>query len=246
VELPRPSLAVRLPSGQAWWTDRHGGVSRRPYATCNLGDHVGDDPEAVLENRRRVATAIGHGPPTVWCVPQQVHGSTVAVVREEGMRPVADGLVTDVPGLVLAAMSADCATVALFGAGAVGVAHAGWPGLLAGVIEEAVTALRSLPGSADGGPISARLGPCVRPAHYEFGADDLARVRARLGDDVVATTASGSPALDIPAAVRASLRAVDVHDFEDAGICTFASPDHFSYRREGITGRQAVVAVLDP
>jgi YfiH family protein len=232
-------------SGRAWWTDRHGGVSPPPYASCNLGDHVGDDPEAVVENRGRVAAALGLPSPPMWCVPQQMHGSTVAVVREEGMRPTADGLVTDVPGLVLAAMSADCATVALFAGGAVGVAHAGWPGLLAGVIEEAVIALRSLPGSSDASPISARLGPCIRPAHYEFGADDLARVSARLGDDVVATTATGSPALDIPAAVRASLHAVGVDDFEDAGICTFESPDHFSYRRDGVTGRQAVVAVLD-
>jgi YfiH family protein len=220
-------------------------VSQPPYATCNLGDHVGDDPAAVLENRRRVAAALDLGPPPEWCVPQQVHGRAVAVVREDGKCPTADGLVTDVPGLVLAAMSADCATVALFAGGAVGVAHAGWPGLLAGVIEEAVTALRLLLGSSDGGPISARLGPCVRPAHYEFGADDLERVRARLGDDVVATTTWGSPALDIPAAVRASLHAVGVDDFEDAGVCTFESPDYFSYRRDGVTGRQAVVAVLD-
>jgi YfiH family protein len=206
---------------------------------------VGDDPDAVLENRRRVAAALDLGPPSEWCVPRQVHGSSVAVARERGMHPTADALVTDVPGLVLAAVSADCATVALFAPGAVGVAHAGWPGLLAGVVEECVTALRALATSADGGPISARLGPCVRPAHYEFGADDLARVRARLGDGVVATTATGSPALDIPAAVHAALHAVGVDDFEDAGICTFASHDYFSHRRDGVTGRQAVVAVLD-
>ena len=90
----------------------------------------------------------------------------------------------------------------------------------------------------------AYLGPCIQPARYEFGAADLARLVARFGPEVEGRTTAGRPALDIPAAVRLALAACGVDELESAGVCTAASPAHFSYRRDGRTGRQATIIEL--
>jgi copper oxidase (laccase) domain-containing protein len=92
--------------------------------------------------------------------------------------------------------------------------------------------------------VRAYLGPCIRPDRYEFGAADLARLVARLGNAVAGRTADGRPALDIPAAVSAALRNCAVDAFDDGGGCTTSSDAHFSYRRDGVTGRQATIVVL--
>jgi YfiH family protein len=217
-------------------------VSVAPYESANLGDHVGDEPDAVTENRRRAATTIDGAPgdPSAWVWLRQVHGRIVVTAdRAPVSPPEADAAVTTELGLPLVVLTADCAPIALVAPGAVGVVHAGWPGLETGVIEAAVGALRAL---ADG-PIAAILGPCVHPARYEFGPDLLARIVDRLGPDVAGVTSAGTPALDIPAAVRISLQRAGVDDLDDVGVCTAASPDHFSYRRDGVTGRQAVVVM---
>ena len=225
------------------WTDRRGGVSAPPFAEANIGTSVGDDPAAVTANRRRLADRLGLGDPDAWCWLRQVHG---AVVVDGGSAasadpPDADAVVSRQPGLPLVVQTADCAPIALATDDAVGVVHAGWPGLLAGVIEAAVDALRA----AGTGPVRAALGPCVHPADYEFGRADLDRVVATLGRSVEARTREGAPALDLPASVRAALARMDVDELVDVDVCTFASPDHFSYRRDGVTGRQALVAVLE-
>jgi len=224
------------------FTDRHGGVSVAPYDSANLGDHVGDDPTAVAENRRVAARRTPFTPdePDAWVWLRQVHGDTVVTVdRVPSSPPEADAAVTAEPGLPLVVLTADCAPIALVASEAVGVVHAGWPGLEAGVIEAAVGALRAL----SPGPVRAVLGPCILPARYEFGSDLLARLVDRFGPDVAGVTAAGTPALDIPTAVRISMRRVGVDEFDDVGVCTAASPDLFSYRRDGTTGRQALVVV---
>jgi YfiH family protein len=226
----------------AVFTDRHGGVSAPPYDSLNLGDHVGDDPAAVAVNRSRAADADSALPadPAHWVWLRQVHGRTVVTVTEPpAAPPAADAAVTASAGLPLVVMAADCAPIALAAAGAVAVVHAGWPGLEHGVIGAAVDALRAV----SGGPVHAVLGPCIHPARYEFGADLLARLVGELGAGVAATTDAGTPALDIPAAVRVSLARTGVEHVTDLGICTSASPDHFSHRRDGVTGRHAVVVV---
>jgi polyphenol oxidase len=227
------------------FTDRHGGTSRAPYATLNLGDHVDDDPAAVVENRTRAARAIDGYPsdPAAWVWLRQVHGCEVVTVdAPPPVPPTADAAVTTCAGLPLVVLTADCAPVALVATGAVAVAHAGWPGLEQGVLGATVSALRA----CSDGPIRAVLGPCVHPDHYEFGADLLDRLVERLGPQVAARTATGAPALDIPAAVRSSLAAAGVDDLDDVDVCTAASLDHFSYRRDGVTGRQAMVVVRAP
>jgi YfiH family protein len=221
-------------------------VSAAPYGTANLGDHVGDDPAAVAENRRLLAGplagALASAPadPAGWVWLRQVHGCTVARVDRAPVEPPeADAAVTTAVGLPLVVLTADCAPLALVARDAVGVVHAGWPGLEQDVIGHAVEAVRS----CSEGPVSAVLGPCVHPADYEFGPDLLARLVAALGPEVASTTRVGRPALDVPTAVRASLRRVGVDDLVDVGISTAASADHFSHRRDGVTGRQAVVVV---
>ena len=175
-----------------------------------------------------------------WTWLRQVHGDRVVVVTEPGggAGERADAAVTDRPGCALAVLTADCAPVALVGSGGVvGVAHAGWRGLVGGVLERTVDVMRAR-GAVD---VRAVLGPCIRPECYEFGVEDLARVARRLGDGVRATTTSGAPALDVPAAVRAALSQVGVDDVHDVGVCTACSQVHFSHRARHELGRQALV-----
>jgi YfiH family protein len=241
-----PTL-LRAGAGAAaiWCSGRHGGVSTGPYSSCNVGDHVGDDADAVRENRRRVANAAGLPDADTWAWLDQVHGNDVHVATAAaapGPKPVADAAVTTVPGVPLAIVTADCAPVVVACGGAIGVAHAGHRGLLASVIERTVDEVRA----RGSGPVRAYLGPCIRPAHYEFGARDLAILTDHFGTEVEGRTHDGRPAFDIPAAVRVALRraGVDEGAIDDSGVCTAASPDHFSYRRDGKTGRQVTVAVL--
>ncbi len=217
-------------------------MSGAPYSSLNLADHVDDDPKAVAENRALAAARVPFTPvdPAAWVWLRQVHGATVVTAdAAPGQPPVADAAVTTTVGLPLVVLTADCAPIALVAPEAVGVVHAGWPGLEQGVIGEAVAALRAV----SPGPVRAVVGPCVHPEHYEFGADLLARLVDRLGSEVAGRTANGAPALDIPAAVRVSLARAGVAEVADVDVCTVSSPDHFSHRRDGVTGRQAVVVV---
>jgi YfiH family protein len=217
-------------------------VSDAPYASLNLGDHVGDDPDVVTRNRAHLARLVDEGSadPAEWVWLRQVHGREVVTVAAALSEPTeADAAVTTAVGLPLVVMAADCAPVALASPGGIGVVHAGWPGLEQDVLGAAVDALRAVAP----GPVRAWLGPCIHPARYEFGADLLERLVDHLGPEVAATTDAGTPALDIPTAVRRSLSRAGVDDVTDVDVCTAASPDHFSHRRDGVTGRQAVVVV---
>jgi YfiH family protein len=206
--------------------------------------HAGEHVHAVrpeVEARRRAVVDL----PWTWL--RQVHGDRVVVVTEPGggAGQWADAAVTATPGCALAILTADCAPVALVADGVVGVAHAGWRGLVGGVLERTVDAIRSCRSSdvhaGGASDVRAVLGPCIRPGCYEFGPDDLARVARRLGDGVRATTSTGAPALDVPAAVRAALARVGVADVDDVGVCTACSPVHFSHRARRELGRQALV-----
>jgi YfiH family protein len=203
---------------------------------------VGDDAAAVARNRASVAQGAGLVGPEAWVWLHQVHGRAVHVATAPSGAdvPDADAAVTAVRGLPLAVITADCAPIALACDGAVGVVHAGHQGLELGVIEAAVAALRAL----GTGPVRAFLGPCIRPDRYEFGAADLERLVARFGPSVAGRTSAGRPALDVPAAVRVALASCGVDALDDTGVCTSASPTHFSYRRDGITGRQATIVEL--
>ncbi len=240
-------MAVDLEVGGARvvFTDRHGGVSRPPYDTANLGFDTGDEHSAVSENRTRLGERLGGaaGDPANWAWVRQVHGAGVARVRTaaDGGAP-GDALVTDRPGIPLVVIAADCAPVALVAGSVVAAVHVGWRGLAAGVIEGTVQEIRSLGSNT----IRAVVGPCISAANYEFSPVDLDRVASRLGPAVRARTRGGAPALDLRAGVHAALARAGVGASTDVDVCTFESPDHFSHRRAGVTGRQAVVVVREP
>jgi YfiH family protein len=229
----RGLLEVRVGPARVWCTGRAHG---------NVGDHVGDAPAAVAHNRAAVAARTASAGPRGWIWLRQVHGAGVYVATGRGAEPVpvADAVVTAVRGLALAVVTADCAPLVVACDDAVGVVHAGHRGLAAGVVEAAITRLREI----GTGAIRAFLGPCIRPARYEFGPDDLARLVAQFGPGIEGRTRDGSPALDIPAAIRVVLGRSGVVAFDDCGVCTADSDAYFSYRGNGDTGRQATIAML--
>jgi YfiH family protein len=160
----------------------------------------------------------------------------------EGAGTAADGAVTSASGAVLAVHTADCAPVILVSPHGVAAVHAGWRGLAAGVVPQAVEALRRL----GEGPIAAWVGPRIGPECYEFGAADLDRVAEVLGDDVRSRTAEGAPALDLLAAVLRSLAAMGVTEVTPVGECTACGPGLFSHRARGEAGRQVGVVWIEP
>ncbi len=179
-----------------------------------------------------------------WRAVRQVHGADVVVADSlEGADAVdADAIVVTVPGLAASVYTADCAPVVLVAPDAVAVAHAGWRGLVAGVVQASVAALRA---HSSGGMITAHIGPCIRAACYEFGADDLARAEDRLGPTVRATTSWGTPAFDMTAALAVVLAEADVESVHDTGVCTACSPVHPSHRARRDVARLAAVAWMD-
>ena len=201
--------------------------------------HGGEPVVAVrpdVADRRRSVVDL----PWTWL--RQVHGAETVVVDGPGHAAgvTADAAVTVEAGCALAVLTADCAPVALASPeGVIGVVHAGWRGLVAGVVPAAVTRMRAL-GATD---IDAVIGPCIHAGCYAFGPDVLDAVAARLGDTVRGTTTDGHPALDIPAGVRAALvgAGVDPAAVRDVGTCTACSRRHFSWRARVELQRQATV-----
>jgi YfiH family protein len=224
-------------------TDRHGGVSTAPYDELNLGGHVGDDPAAVAENRDRVAAAIGLPNPQVLYM-NQVHGRDVSVVAEpwDGPAPDVDALVTAQPGLALAVLVADCVPVLLAdpAAGVLGVAHAGRPGLVAGVVPAVVAVMRDV-GARD---ISARIGPAVCGECYEVPAQMQADA-LDAEPAAMAITRHGTPAVDVPNGVAAQLAGIGVSATR-WHVCTLESAEYFSHRGQRPTGRFAGLAWMTP
>ena len=213
-----------------------GRVARIRFTDRGDGDFEVNGPaDRLVASRRAVADL-----PWTWL--RQVHGATVVDVGEpgDGAGTEADASVTSTLGAVLAVQSADCAPVVLVGNGAVAVAHAGWRGVVAGVIPAAVAALRR----CGRGEIEALLGPLIRPGHYEFGESELAAVVEMVGDRARATTVDGRPALDLAAAVTSSLTRAGVTSIDDLGLDTFA-PAYFSHRCRGDVGRQASTVWLE-
>ncbi|MBB1244133.1 peptidoglycan editing factor PgeF [Streptomyces durbertensis] len=220
------------------FTDRWGGVSAAPYGTLNLGGAVGDEPAAVAGNRDRAAAALGLDPArVVWM--NQVHGRDVAVVDRpwpQRETPAVDGVVHAGAGLALAVLTADCTPVLLADpvAAVIGAAHAGRPGLVAGVVPATVEAMVGLGARPD--RIEAALGPSVCGACYEVPERMRAEVAAVV-PEAYATTSWGTPAVDVAAGVRAQLDTLGVRTVTAPPACTLESKDHFSYRRERVTGR---------
>ncbi|RIL09955.1 peptidoglycan editing factor PgeF [bacterium] len=245
---------------------RGGGVSRPPFAGLNLGDGVGDDPAAVATNRARLTSALGVAASRlVTC--RQVHGSAVHVVPAVGRSgaadaaasagassdiPTADALVTAAAGVCLAVLVADCVPIVLFDprTPAVGVAHAGWRGTVAGVAAQTVGAMTAAFGTRPG-DLVAGIGPSIGPADYVVGPEVAAAFRRafpRDARDVVRDADGDRCRVDLWQANVRQLEAAGVAPdrIAVAGISTAASTDRFfSHRAEaGRTGRFAAGAML--
>ena len=237
-----PLLRARGTSAEIAFTSRQGGVSDGSFASLNLGFATADDSGRVAENRRRALAAAGADAARAVSLRQR-HGTVVvdagAVAGgylDASVRwPEGDALVTGEPGLPVIAHGADCLTAALVAADGsrLAVVHAGWRGLVAGVLEAA--AGRVGPGFA------AFVGPGAGACCYEVGDDVAGPLRERFGDDVV----SGGRA-DLATAARRALEGAGAGEVVTSGLCTICDPDRFhSHRRDGAgSGRQAVIAQL--
>jgi YfiH family protein len=229
------------------FTDRWGGVSAVPYEELNLGGAVGDDPDAVRTNRDLAAKSLGlDAARVVWM--NQVHGADTVVVDgpwgSASEIPAADAVVTARRGLALAVLTADCTPVLLADpvAKIAAAAHAGRPGMVAGVVPAAVRAMTEL--GAEPSRIVARTGPAVCGRCYEVPQEMRAEVSA-VEPAAHAETSWGTPAVDVTAGVHAQLDRLGVRDREQSPVCTLESGDHFSYRRDRTTGRLAGYVWLD-
>jgi hypothetical protein len=224
---------------RAAFSCRDGGVSGGPYATLNLGGGVGDEPRAVAENRRRFAAAFGFAPDAA-AGARQVHGAEVVAVTAPGAAGAADGLCTDVPGVVLTIAVADCAAVFLAdGArGAVALCHAGWRGAAAGIAGAAVAALGRRFGCRPE-DLHACISPCIGPCCYEVDAPVLAAFGPRACRFLPGRP--GHARLDLPGSLALQLRQAGLRErrIAAAGLCTACeAPWLYSHRRDhGRTGR---------
>jgi hypothetical protein len=218
------------------FSTRVGGVSEGRYASLNLGRATDDDPASVAENRRRLCAAVGADPERL-AMGYQQHSTTVNRA-EAGVRNVpGDGLWSDVPGQPMLKLCADCLPVAVArvdgGDPALAVAHAGWRGLLDGILEAAVAAV--------GGNPVAIVGPGIGPCCYEVGPEVAEPFVSRFGGNVVR-----GRNVDLWTAAERALRAAGCARVERVDLCTACRPElFFSHRRdEGLTGRQGVIGLV--
>jgi YfiH family protein len=244
IALMRPDWGILVVN--AGFTQRTGGVSQPPYDSLNLALHVGDDPAAVRENRRRVVEYAGLADEPRWL--KQVHGARVVHANEvERDVTEADAVWTDQPGQVCAVLVADCVPILLAAndGSCVAAIHAGWRGLAAGVIEATID---TLPVTANA--LSAVIGPCIGKDAYEVGPEVIEQLGVSMPvgvqltpvDDEAATDSSHASHywLDMAANVEAVLRYAGVPAPMRVGGCTHAAASqYFSYRRDGAAGRVA-------
>jgi YfiH family protein len=223
------------------FSTRLGGVSEGPFESLNLGILTSDDPERVVENRRRLCETVGVDAETA-TMAWQVHGGDVTQAHPRGIieRTVferCDGLWSEEPRQAMVLLTADCLPVALGranGRPGLAVLHVGWKGLLEGIVEAGVGALGA-------GSLGAAIGPGIGPCCYEVGEEVAAPYRERFGDDVLR-----GRNLDLAEATARALSAAGVGFIHRTGHCTACEPDlFFSHRRDrGRTGRQGVVAAI--
>ncbi|WP_330182001.1 peptidoglycan editing factor PgeF [Nocardia sp. NBC_01503] len=222
-------------------TARAGGFSQPPYDSFNLGDHVGDDPEAVRRNRVRLAESLGLTPERlVWM--EQIHSRNVTVVdgpQTEAV-PATDALVTTQRDLALVTLSADCVPVLLSDdeAGVIAAVHAGRIGARIGIVPKAIEAMLELGAKVE--RIGAFLGPAASGRQYEVPAAMRADVEQHLPGSAT-TTVRGTPGLDLRAGIRRQLETVGVSAVAVDPRCTIEDKALFSHRRGAPTGRLAGV-----
>jgi purine-nucleoside/S-methyl-5'-thioadenosine phosphorylase / adenosine deaminase len=236
---PHGVRAVSTLRGDWRGDDGRNGVSKAPYGGFNLGDHVGDDPAAVAENRRRLKVGAGLPSEPAWL--SQVHGIEVADLDSPAALGPADAAIARGAGKVCAILAADCLPIILTtdSGDTVAAAHAGWRGLAAGVIEATVRAM-----DAPRGSLLAWLGPAIGPKHFEVGTevrDTFLASDAKAGE-AFEPNARGRFMADLGVLAHQRLQGLGVRRIYGGRECTFTQAErYFSHRREGITGRQATL-----
>jgi YfiH family protein len=225
---------VELPGARALFSTRQGGVSEPPYDTLNLGILTDDARERVTENRGRLAERAGVPPERV-AMGWQVHGADLQEWTEPPASRFADpdadllkvdGHVTDLEGVALLVLVADCLPVALAGGGRVAMVHCGWRGLAAGILDRAAERFDQ--------PPAAAIGPGIGRCCYE------------VGQEVLDAFGAPGPSLDLRAVAVRQLEGAGVTEVRHVDLCTSCNPDlFFSHRRDrGVTGRQAGLVTL--
>ena len=234
-----------------WLSTRNGGVSEAPFDSLNLGDHVGDDEQAVQENRRILEARCELPSPVNWL--NQVHGTRLiddsARLRDQaqpdgpseqvvkGSSIEGDGAFTRMKREVLAVMTADCFPVMLYSENdrSLALVHAGWRGLASGIIEKTAAHFSQVS--------TAWLGPGIRRCHFQVGLE----LRDHFPEHCFIRETENAPLmLDLPHVIREKCRALGISRVIDDGRCTYCeSPTFFSYRRDGSTGRFATLAWLE-
>jgi polyphenol oxidase len=230
-------------------TTRRDGRSAAPYASFNLAHHVGDSESAVAANRQILASALPGGVELSWLT--QVHGTAVIEAGQYEEYPVADAQWSRRPGAACAVLTADCLPVLLCSTSGtvVAAAHAGWRGLLAGVLEATVGAMNTGPDQ-----VLAWLGPAIGPAAFEVGPDvreGFLAMANPVAESAIAACFTPNPDrpdhyfADLYALARVRLGALGVTRVFGGDLCTYGDPERFySYRRDGQTGRMASLILL--
>lgn len=233
--LQAESLAALAGLRHAFFT-REGGVSGGVYESLNGGIGSGDKPEHVRENRARMAHAVGVAPQR-FITAYQVHSPDVVIAETpwpSDARPRADAIVTRVRGLGIGISTADCGPILLADAQArvVGAAHAGWRGALSGIIEATIDCMERL--GAERGRLHAAIGPMIRQPSYEVGPDLITEFRAQDAENerfFTPAAREGHAMFDLAGYIAARLTRAGIANVEDLGLCTYADPHFFSYRR---------------
>ncbi|HQZ12550.1 MAG TPA: peptidoglycan editing factor PgeF [Devosia sp.] len=244
---------ARLPGIRHAFFGRRGGVSTGAWASLNVSEKNADKPHYVAENRAIAAAAVGATPLTLATL-NQVHSVTVMAVTRPpapGERPAADAMVSDLHGVTLGILTADCCPVLLADsrAGVIGAFHAGWKGAIGGIAQATVSAMESL--GADPANIVAAIGPTISQRNYEVGPEFAASLLAQHRDagNRIFVPPGGREHFDLPGFVFDRLYEAEVGLVQDLGICTYADPKrYFSHRyatHQGIeTGRQIALVSL--
>lgn len=233
----------RAPSQvRALTTLRGGGVSPEPFASLNLGGHVGDDPAHVAENRRRLRRALNVPDEPRWL--NQVHGTRCVDLSVAGTGNEADGSYTESPGKVCAVLTADCLPLFICDAEGerVGLFHVGWKGLAAGIVEQALSVF------ADRHDVHCWLGPAIGPGAFEVGPEVRDALQAAGNESCFTPSKNdGRWLVDLYGLVAHRLRRGGVRNVSwDRNVCTFEDAERFfSYRRSQRCGRMASLIWID-